>query len=535
MNPTEDGGQGGTPGTHGNRAPDTLPAMVGWLVASSPVGGWFPLVAAAVFSVVNGFFAFRHVMWRDEWMPLNVARFSTGTAEWFAEIRYIGRWGFFGLIWLVEQCGGHPWLFKLVIVAISTFGVYVVCRWSPFTRTQKALFACGYYPLYEYGTILRDYSIVWTAMVACCAILASARWRPLAFGVALAVLFQTNPFGLGLACALGLTAVFDLWRRGELAGGRWRRPDLLAGGLIAAVSFAVAFDTMQPPPEIAEIVLGQPLRTDSHLVRLVESLPFPFRGWLPVPFHGEWNTQLLDPWPGLQILLGGIVAVLIVACLWGCWTALVLFGVGMLGIGAILCHLPWPGLRYHGAYYLILVCSYWIAEARCPSPERPSPLSRFDRLRSWRSTLFSGLLLVHAVVGIMFAVQEQLIPFSGAREAARLIKENEPPDVLVIGDPDFAMISLAGFLDRPVYIASRQEPGAFTRVDKRRRALPLSAEELSAVVSARLAAEQRDVVLVTVYPITMPAEMGMLLGATQAVTDERYYVYRMRYRRGDGL
>jgi hypothetical protein len=141
---------------------------------------------------------------------------------------------------------------------------------------------------------------------------------------------------------------------------------------------------------------------------------------------------------------------------------------------------------------------------------------------------------VHAVVGFMFTVQEQLIPFSGARDAARLIKANEPPDVLVIGDPDYAMISLAGYLDRPVYIASRQEPGAFTRVDKKRRAAPLSSQELSAVVSGRLAAERRDVVLVTSYEVLMPAEMGMLLGATRGITDERYYVYRMRYQSGGG-
>lgn len=493
------------------------------------------LMITSAFFVVNAFFAFRHVMWRDEWMPVNVARFSSSTAEWFAEIRYIGRWAFFGLIWLIEQCGGHPWLFKLVIVAISTLGVYVVCRWSPFTRTQKALFAFGYYPLYEYGTILRDYSIVWTATVVCCAILASTRWRPLAFGAALAVLFQTNPFGLGLACALGLTYVFDLWQRGELADGGWRRPDLVLGGLLAAASFGVAFVTMQPPPEIAEIVLGQPLRTDSHIVRLLESLPFPLRGWLPVPFHGEWNTHLLDPWPWLQMVLGAAVACVIVCCLLGCRTALFLFAAGMLALGAILCHLPWTSLRYHGPYFLILVCSYWIAESQAPLSAATAVHPFADRIRASRSSLFTGLLLVHAIVGFMFAVQEQLMPFSGARDAARLIRAKEPPDVLVIGDPDYAMISLAGYLDRPVYIASRQEPGAFTRVDKKRRGTRLTAEELTAVVSGRLAVERRDVVLVTNYEIIMPPEFGMLLGATRAISDERYYVYRMRYQRAGGL
>jgi len=506
---------------------------------TAPAAGWSgPTAAVAMitsaFFVVNAFLAFRHVMWRDEWMPLNVARFAGSGAEWFAEIRYIGRWAFFGLIWLIERCGGHPWLFKFVIVAISTLGVYVVCRWSPFTRVQKALFAFGYYPLYEYGTILRDYSIVWTMAVICCGLLAAERRRPLAFGIALAVLFQTNPFGLGLAAAFGITYVFDLWRRGDLAAGGWRRPEIWGGGLIAAASFGVAFVTMRPPPEIAEIVLGQPLRTDSHLVRLVESLPFPFRGWLPVPFHGEWNSQLLDPWPLLQMLLGAGVAAVVLICIAGSPTATCLFAVGMLGLGAILCHLPWTSLRYHGPYFLVLVCSYWLAERWAPLAAEPAAASLVGRIRRGRSQLFTGLLLIHAVVGAMFAVQEQLIPFSGAQEAAKLIRANEPADVLVIGDPDYAMISLAGCLDRQIYIASREELGAFTRVDKRRRGTPLTAEELSRVVAGRLTAEQRDVVLVTSYPVTMPPELGTLVGATRGVCDERYFIYRVRYRRPSG-
>ena len=225
---------------------------------------------------------------------------------------------------------------------------------------------------------------------------------------------------------------------------------------------------------------------------------------------------------------------MIVCCLVGCRTAVFLFVASMLALGAILCHLPWTSLRYHGPYYLALVCSYWLAEARNPPPAAGTPRNVLDGIRASRSHLFTGLLLVHAIVGLTFAVQEQVIPFSGARDAANLIRTNEPPDVLVVGDPDYAMISLAGYLDRPVYIASREEPGAFTRVDKRRRGTPLTAEELTRVVSGRLAAERRDVILVTNYQITMPAEMGMLVGATRGICDERYFIYRLRYRRPGG-
>jgi hypothetical protein len=494
---------------------------------------FLPWAITTVFFVVNAWAAFSHVMWRDEWMPLNTARFATDFGEWFAEIKYIGRWAFFGLIWLIEQCGGHPWLFKLFIVGVSTFGAYIVCRYAPFTWTQKALLVFGYYPLYEYGTILRDYSLVWTIAVVCCALLASRSWRPLAFGLAIAALFQTNPFGLGLGCAFGTTYVFDMWRAGRLTDGTLRRPDVWCGAAVAVASFVIAFKTMTPPPEIAEIVLGQPLRTDSHLVRLKESLPFPVRAWLPIPLFGTWNSQFLDPWPWLQTALVFVIATLVITGLRVEPTALFLFGIGMLCLGAILCHLPWVALRYHGPYYLILVCSYWILESRVRGDAKSKawlPLGRW--MHANRGQLFTGLLFVHAIVAIIFLAEEQVVPFSGSRQAADIIRENEPPDVLIVGDPDYAMISLAGYLDRPVFIASRSEPGAFTRVDKRRRGTPLGPQELSAVVSDCLAKEKRDIVLVTSYPVTMPPEMGMTVGTTRGMTDEHYFIYRIRYRRG---
>lgn len=495
-----------------------------------------PVIPAALtcslFAIVNGWAAFRHVMWRDEWMPLNAARFSKDFGEWFQEIKFIGRWAFFGSIWVIEQAGGHPWLFKSCIVAISTLGAYIVYRHSPFSWPQKLLLTFGYYPLYEYGTILRDYSVIWTTTMGCCALLASTSWRPFVFGLVLAVLFQTNPFGLGLACAMGATYVFDMWRHGRLTTNMLIRPTVLGGGILAMSSFLIAFRSMTPPPEIAEIVLGQPLRTDSHLIRLMESLPFPARAWLPIPLFATWNSQVLDPWPWLQIVLGVVIAAVVVSVLRVEATAIFLFVVGMLGLGAILCHVPWTALRYHGPYFLLLVCGYWILQRRLPvADEIETRRSVFRWTFDNRRSLFTGLLTIHAVVAAIFVAQEQVVPFSGSFEASEIIRENEPADVLVVGDPDYAMISLVGYLDRPVWIASRGEFGAFTKVDKRRRGTSLGPNELSAAVSERLAAEKRDIVLVTNYPVTMSAEIGTPLGVTRSISDERYFIYRMRYRR----
>jgi len=489
----------------------------------------FALATAAAFFCVNLFFALRHVMWRDEWMPLTVARFTSGYGEFFEHIQYIGRHAFFSLCWLLEGADGSLSLFKLFIVLVSSVGVFVLCCYSPLSRLQKVLFAFGYYPLYEYGTILRDYSVIGALSIICCALLNSARWRPLAFSIAVALLMQTNPFGLALACALGATFVFDSWQKERLGPELLGNLPAISGGVLVVCSFFAALITMIPPPEVAEVILGQPLRQDSHFVRLIESLPFPIRGWLPIPMFGMWNSQILDPWPSLQIFLTfGFIAV-VVAILWRSKTALFLFVIGMLGLGAVLCHLPWTALRYHGPYFLLLVFAYWTLRS---APERGRDVAPEAAPARWlrrrASAIMTGLLTVHVVVSAMFLLQEQVIPFSGSRDAAEIIRKSAPQDAPIIGDPDYLMISLSGYLGREVFVASRKEYGSFIKADKKRRWVVLSPEELSQVVSDQLQQHRRDLVLVTGYEIGMPPQMGKLLGATRGVTGENYFVYLVK-------
>lgn len=491
----------------------------------------FALFVSALFFAVNLFFALRHVMWRDEWMPVLVARDTESYAAFFEQIKYVGRIVFFSLGWALQQMDGSLMLFKTFIVLASTTGVYVFCRFSPFTRLQKALFSFGYFPLYEYGTILRDYSLILALSIGCCALLTSQKWRPLGFAVVVSLLFQTNPFGLTLGCALSATFVYDTWRRGKLSLRELLRPGAVISVLLAMASLGFAVKTMIPPPDIAELVLGQQMRSDSHLARFGESFPFLIRGMLPIPLFGTWNSQFLDPWPVLQALLVVLAIACILAVLSPSRTALVLYCVGLLGLGAVLCHLPWTHLRYHGPYFVLFVLAYWILlSSKKTYPEVASSLPPLRWLRANASSAVTVLLAVHCCVAGIFLMQEQVVPFSGSRDAANAITQSARDGELIIGDPDYAMIAVSGYLGRPVYIASRREMGSFTKVDRRRRPMPLAPEELSRVVQDKLAEERKDVILVTSYPIALPPELGQLIAATRSMFDENYFVHRVFYR-----
>jgi hypothetical protein len=492
----------------------------------------FALAVTAAFTAVNLWTVFRHVMWRDEWQPLVWTRYTANWSEFYEAIRYMMCVGFWSFCWLIEQLGLGDGFFKLVHVLITAAGMYILCRYAPFTKLQKVLFVFGYYPLYEYGTILRNYSSVMTLCIACTALLASRVLRPLAFGATAAVLTQASTFGIFWTFVLGTTYLFELRRRGALCLAFFTQPRVLAGVALALASLAFAAAFIVLPDWALEAMLGRPPRADSRWVRLWESLPFAARGWIPVPLFGMRDTQFLDPWPWLLILLGLGMAGVIVATLSKSPTGLVLFGLGSLMFGAFFCNSPWPAMRYQGNWFLLLILSSWVAESL---GSEGWSLFGENRVVSWlrehRSPMLTGLLVVHVMVAALFIAQEQVVPFSGSLEAVNLIRQNEPPDVLVIGDPDYPMESIAGYLGRPVYIASRRELGAFVKIERGRRGAPLSPAELSEVIAERLAAEKRDVVLVTSYPVQVPPEVGTLLGQTRSITDEQFFVFRIRYRR----
>lgn len=495
---------------------------------------WFaPAAVTVVFFVVCYTAALSHVMWRDEWQPLLTARDTSNFGEFFEQSRYLGMDGYFSFCWMIQKTGLGLWFFKLVLVLISAVGIYAFCKFSPFTRLQNVLFAFGYFPLYEYGAILRNYGIILTTSIIATAIISSSALHPLAFGVCIAAMAQTNGFGVIFSMIFAATYLYEFHRRG-LDWSALAKPRPIIGAVIALVGIAFGVLSVLKtfflcPPWVAAAQSGGFVASDPYFYRFVQSLPVFFRGIFPVPLFGSWNSQILDPWPWVQGAMSVSLIVLLCFMLRRSKTALVFFAFCLIALGGMFLFAVYGQMRHHGHYFVLVVLALWLALRLGPANS-----GKGITLASWSGSLpsmvFTGILFVHLAAGAIFVLQEQLVPFSGSKEAARIIKSNAPEDALVIGDIDAWMGPLSGYLGRPIYVASRRELGSYVVVDQKRRWNPLSPEELSAVVSECLQRERRDVILVTNYPISMPANMGVSLGAATASScGEQYFIFRIPY------
>lgn len=195
-----------------------------------------------------------HELWRDETQAWLIVRESHSLAQLLENIRYDGHpalW-FMALFALPEiQQGFLPAQVLHYLIALASAALLLFC--SPFSRLERCLLLFGYFMLYEYTVIARNYGagalLLW-AFCLSCRYLPRNAWLP---GLVLGVLANTSMMGclvaIAGALALGTAALSGAWTIRA-------RASLATGLVLAAAGILAAAITMAPPPISPSVVAG---------------------------------------------------------------------------------------------------------------------------------------------------------------------------------------------------------------------------------------------------------------------------------------
>src|SRR5262249_36777081 len=143
-----------------------------------------------------------------------IARDSTSLMDVFRNSRYEGHpalW--YVLLFLLTRMTQSATIMQATHLLIACSLVYVFVAYAPFNRLPKFLFAFGYFPLYEYSVLSRNYSIgVLLLFLAC------AQWRdrythPLWLATILALAANTSVHALIIALTIELAFACDILLR----------------------------------------------------------------------------------------------------------------------------------------------------------------------------------------------------------------------------------------------------------------------------------------------------------------------------------
>jgi len=455
-----------------------------------------------------------HELWRDEaWLWL-VAIESRSVAELLPPLERSGQGYLFPLLsYLAAQVWTSWRMLQLVHLVLVAAAAFVFVRWAPFGRRERALFALGYFPFYEYAVISRHYVagalLVWLACAG-----TRSRRPALALGAALGLLCQTTVYGYILALAIAGGWLLDRWLRRDQVAPIPRGE--AAAGLGLGVAGAVAGIIQLIPRAGTSFAPGWLLGWDP--AQAGRALTMPWRAFVPLPrpvFH-FWNTNVLDTWPALQTVAGLLILGLAVALLWRRKVALAIFCAGAAGLLAFGYAKYLGVLRHHGHWWLLFAAALWMGG-----------LATREERRSWRSRALLVLLIGHCAAAAYASWMDLRHPFSNGAATAELIRGQGLDRDPLFGyrEPPSASVALA--LGRPLYAPSRKV--FTTRPDwgPEQRDLPLPEVRCAARELARR--EGRDIVLVMTVDLPPWEELeaiGSRLGAIQNSEDYRLYWLR---------
>lgn len=450
------------------------------------------LVISLLFYAVALFGVFHHEMWRDEYQAWMIARSSSSFADLLWNLRYEGT----GCLWhlclfLIVQFTEKPLSMQIFNVSVASCGAYIVARYSPFPRWQKALIVFSYFSLFEYGIISRCYALGNTLVLGAAAILTQKRkWSWVLAVLLLGLAANTSLFAALIAfsltggMALGLRWARRAHRRNLLAAKndevlpRKRRE--VAFTVIAFLIFIVlsSFSLAQIcPPADGYRGDGQLWQTffgdNAALKRLQLSVASPLIGYFPLP-DPRYGYMFRDStiFGGADLVLRSIWAVLsaavvaiFAASLWRSKPAFLAYVVGTVAIIGFFDLVLLGSVRHDGQLFILLVCCLWLARLY-PDAGTGDNLRREPRIlaacRKAANLLFSLILTCQVGMSAFAVFADYKYVFSPIVDVARYLKRTQREREFIAVIPDWLGVGLSGTLNRSVYELGAGRLSTFT-------------------------------------------------------------------------
>ena len=470
----------------------------------------FALAVAVAFFLIASAVTARHEPWRDEMQAWLIARDSVSIRDLLGHLKYEGHPALWYLLLYTLQrlVVPLPALMQAAHLLIGAAAVALVARYAPFSRLQRAAFAGGYFPLYEYGVIARNYSLGVLLTAAACALVARRREHPFALALALMLLAHSIVYGTILALGFGAALLLEqcLPVTAEAAERRPRRAHMAVGLAAVVISVALAVFQLRPPPD-SGFAPEWHFGVDAH--RLGRTLLAFRSALLPLhPLRPRYFDALITDNHAWLGIVGDVFALVVVAIalrsLWRRPLALCFYLMATAGLLAFA-YVKWAGVLRNAGFLLIaLLAGFWLALDEARSSGREVPAARWSAPDvAVRSALTALLAVQVAAAGVACWLEVHYV-FSYGRATAAYLTQHGLDGDLLAADPDGDAATVLGFLPkRPAYFPRGDRFGTFTVWDTARLEWPSGPERIERV---REVARQdgREAVLIVGGSLPLP-------------------------------
>lgn len=370
--------------------------------------------------VLSVMLVLHHEIWMDEAYHYLLARDSTSLADLFRKGTQTGHPVFWNeLLFLYKYLFSGILPMQLLHCSIAGICVFLINRYSPFTRFENILISFGYFFLYEYNIIAKNY-MPGFCLVFAAIVLYDRKKSFLMISVLLGLACNFHLFTLFVSLSL---FVYMILSKEVVAEKKVR----VLGFVLMILGIVCAIYQIMPSTQHINMYKSYDAPSFWSLDRAGRSLAVMCRGLVNIPDFRKpdyWNSNLIFNVNRIACYLVSLLVSMIVFFSFKRRPLiLLLFFIPVSLIMLFVYVMPLStGVRYWGYCYVLLIICFWLYKKQ----EEPKPYSKL---------FFKIVLGIQVIVAIPALWIEYHTPFSNAKYAAQSLKD-------------------AGLLGRPLFVQS---------------------------------------------------------------------------------
>ena len=383
---------------------------------------------------------FHHETWGDEIHSWNIAKASNTLADLIHNTRYEGHppvW--YIILWCISKFTNDPFSFQVVHLIIACTFIYLLLFHSPFPTIVKLLIPFGYFFIFEYSVISRNYAPdILLAFCICLLLCKKNKVHPTVYYSLLLLLSNTHLLALILAGSIHLFFLYGKYEQIK------RIKPVFLHLFFGLLIFLPAVYFIFPPSDSGLNIDFWKTKWSSENIKAFAQAPL--RAYIPIPawwHYNTWNTHfLMEDQHNNQVLKFFNLAVSILLTASGFYIlknnkkCLLLFAANFIAsfLVAVLVF-PMTRERYAGFIFIGLIVALWLYYNE-----------QKDHTRNW---LLIFLLILQIPGGLIMIVKDIKYPFSNAYRINELINK-VPQDETIVTDY-WTVNAVNAFSDKQIF------------------------------------------------------------------------------------
>lgn len=380
------------------------------------------VLLASLYFIVGFVGICHHELWLDEAHHWLLARDSNSIAELLTNTKDEGHpvlWNL--LLYGITRFTLNPFAMQLLHLLIATAAVVVFLRKAPFNWIFKSLFIFGYFMIFEYALISRNYILGVLFLFLACSTFKFRDKKFVLLSVFLALAANVHLIFSVIAFAIFLTLLFEhfLERRAVM------KPDFLIGCFIFIAGLSLAALQMIPSGDTSFFNHVNQMPLSEKFTKGFISL---FKGLIAVPDFSSihfWNSNyfvnLSKPLAAIAGLLLYVVPLLL---LFKSRKTLFFVYTALLGTQVFFFLTQRSAARQDGMTFLIFIVGLWIAHYFASDDYTFGKIMRANFVGLFKVTIVYGVLLLHFFSGVYAYAIDYRYAFTPEKQISAFLKKH---------------------------------------------------------------------------------------------------------------